>query len=48
MALPGDSTVADREMTVAATGPMPDITTLVSISALAYVLAVALHEHAGH
>jgi hypothetical protein len=48
MALPRDSMVADREMTVAATGPMPDITTLVSISALAYVLAVALHEHAGH
>jgi hypothetical protein len=27
---------------------MPDVPTLVAISALAYVLAVALHEHAGH
>jgi hypothetical protein len=26
----------------------PDMTTLVAISALAYVLAVALHEHGGH
>jgi hypothetical protein len=48
VALLRDLTVADREMTDGATGSMPDITTLVSISALAYVLAVALHEHAGH
>ena len=31
-----------------APGRSPDTLTLVAISALAYVLAVALHEHGGH
>jgi hypothetical protein len=38
-------------MTAAAAPPEahgPDMTTLVAVSALAYVLAVALHEHGGH
>jgi len=26
----------------------PDLLTLIAVSALAYVLAVALHEHGGH
>ena len=42
-----DSTV-QRAHALSATTTMPDIVTLVAISALAYVLEVALHEHAGH
>ena len=32
----------------AAAGALPDLLTLIAISALAYILAVALHEHLGH
>ncbi|HEX9139299.1 MAG TPA: hypothetical protein VF848_05885 [Steroidobacteraceae bacterium] len=32
----------------AAPGALPDLVTLIAISALAYILAVALHEHLGH
>jgi hypothetical protein len=30
------------------TAPLPDRLTLIAISALAYVVGVALHEHLGH
>src|SRR5580692_7957139 len=33
---------------VSAAGERPDAVTLIAISCLAYVVAVALHEHAGH
>ncbi len=40
--------IVDRENPNTTTDALPDVPTLVAISALAYVLAVALHEHAGH